>query len=670
MMTGENMTGSRNEKRECRSRDGQDRTAYRLRSEQDNFGITIPEDYDLAIRELRMQYNDIRVAAEKNVDEQSRLFRIFDHAGIAAVIIDDTTTIVRANRQFEVLTSLRRRHIEGKMDWAWFLAPGQEEVLSRIDHQLRRRPTSAACQTYEVRVTTREKVIRRVRVIISRVPGTRWNLAFILEPADNGAGIHGAPSLQKNLMRHDPVAMAGVLISDSDARVIHLNENAMRITGWSSDEARGRPAQEILNLLSEEEVETGQKPLTDPSENGVQSGGEHFGVILKKSGILVPIRYSVVQLRSEDRESRGYAVEFSELFQKEPATGDRVSEDTRDCSRPSRDPHDTWYCLDRNGQVIAIEGNFGKPGFLEDDVRGWHVSRIIHPDDRDRAIQLLERARTQGGQDTPQRFRIITPSHELHWVENTSLPSHERWGKDAWYAGVLHDVTDEMLREQALLETIKKLSLLNSLTRHDMRNQVLALQSYVYCALDEKPGSGVIDHLMNILSVSERISDHIGFMKNYDAMGSCAPRWCRIRDIMPQTSGACVQVQNSCNGFEIFADPMITQVFFNLADNAVRHGGDGGEDIHVGCGFSGDSLVISVEDNGAGIAGGDKELIFERGVGKNTGMGLFLIREVLSITGLTIRETGTPGKGARFEITVPQGSFRVAGPQPDQNRSG
>ncbi len=55
----------------------------------------------------------------------------------------------------------------------------------------------------------------------------------------------------------------------------------------------------------------------------------------------------------------------------------------------------------------------------------------------------------------------------------------------------------------------------------------------------------------------------------------------------------------------------------------------------------------------------DKERIFEWGFGKNTGLGLALSREILGITGITIHESGSPGKGAMFEITVPPGSFRT-----------
>jgi len=102
---------------------------------------------------------------------------------------------------------------------------------------------------------------------------------------------------------------------------------------------------------------------------------------------------------------------------------------------------------------------------------------------------------------------------------------------------------------------------------------------------------------------------------------------------------------------------MTNRVFFNLVDNARQHGGHVTE-IAVRCEHASDELVIIVEDNGVGIAMDEKEKIFEKGYGKNTGFGLFLAREILAITGITIRETGSAG--ARFEITVPREMWRNA----------
>ncbi|MCX6691513.1 MAG: ATP-binding protein, partial [Methanoregula sp.] len=71
-----------------------------------------------------------------------------------------------------------------------------------------------------------------------------------------------------------------------------------------------------------------------------------------------------------------------------------------------------------------------------------------------------------------------------------------------------------------------------------------------------------------------------------------------------------------------------------------------------------DNLIIIYEDNGIGIKKEDKEKIFRRGSGKRSGFGLFFSREILSLTGITMKESGEPGSGARFEITIPAGMFR------------
>ncbi len=92
-------------------------------------------------------------------------------------------------------------------------------------------------------------------------------------------------------------------------------------------------------------------------------------------------------------------------------------------------------------------------------------------------------------------------------------------------------------------------------------------------------------------------------------------------------------------------------------DNAVHHGGKitfirfSGKREDGGC-------MIICEDDGHGVAAAKKENIFIRDFGEKTGLALSLAREILSITGITIRETGEAGKGARFEIVLPDGACR------------
>ena len=157
----------------------------------------------------------------------------------------------------------------------------------------------------------------------------------------------------------------------------------------------------------------------------------------------------------------------------------------------------------------------------------------------------------------------------------------------------------------------------------------------------------------------------IKFTKEYESIGVVSPIWQDIRALvntaMTEAPLGNVMVKNNLpNEGEIFADPLISKVFYNLLENAARHGVKI-TTIRFSVEESGDDHLIVCEDDGVGVPVEEKEKIFERGFGENTGLGLFLTQEILSITDITIRETGEPGKGARFEMTVPKGAFRFVG---------
>jgi signal transduction histidine kinase len=87
----------------------------------------------------------------------------------------------------------------------------------------------------------------------------------------------------------------------------------------------------------------------------------------------------------------------------------------------------------------------------------------------------------------------------------------------------------------------------------------------------------------------------------------------------------------------------------------------------ISCRYSieGSDLVLVYEDDGVGLSDASRARVFERGMGIHTGFGLFMVREILGMTGITISETGSAGKGVRFEIRVPKGGYRL---KPKDNR--
>lgn len=230
------------------------------------------------------------------------------------------------------------------------------------------------------------------------------------------------------------------------------------------------------------------------------------------------------------------------------------------------------------------------------------------------------------------------------------------------YLLVLHDVTDLLHEKAALKKVNEKLGLLGDITRHDSLNQLTAVTGYLELALESEDIGEIRKDLRKSLTAAENVRHQLEFARDYSSLGRGSPQWF---DLVAVAQSALIyagqngmQAGISCTGVKIYADPLFERALFNLAQNAVAYSRTATE-FRISCTPEGDGLVIFVEDNGIGILDEEKEIIFRRGVGKNTGLGLFMVREILGITGMTIRETGTAGSGARFAITVPPECFRT-----------
>jgi signal transduction histidine kinase len=111
---------------------------------------------------------------------------------------------------------------------------------------------------------------------------------------------------------------------------------------------------------------------------------------------------------------------------------------------------------------------------------------------------------------------------------------------------------------------------------------------------------------------------------------------------------------------------VIGKVFWHLIDNSVKHG-EKVTEIRITAHESASGCVLVYEDNGVGIPEKKKKDLFTKSFGKVTGFDLFFVHDILDISGMKIDETGIPGKGARFEITVPGGHYRFS-PADTKNR--
>jgi PAS domain S-box-containing protein len=238
--------------------------------------------------------------------------------------------------------------------------------------------------------------------------------------------------------------------------------------------------------------------------------------------------------------------------------------------------------------------------------------------------------------------------------------------KKGQFVTVFENVTQRKQTEDALREANKKLNLMSSITRHDILNQLLVLRGFLELSREYvRDPQNMKTCIEKEEAAALQIQHQITFTRDYQNMGVKEPVWQPVREIIGNVVKilpmGTVQVEVTCGDLEIFTDQLLEKVFYNLIENALRHGGMEMTVIRISSHASGSGITLVVEDDGIGICREDKKHLFERGFGKHSGLGLFLSREILSITGITITETGVPGKGARFEIEVPHEGYRYTG---------
>jgi PAS domain S-box-containing protein len=318
--------------------------------------------------------------------------------------------------------------------------------------------------------------------------------------------------------------------------------------------------------------------------------------------------------------------------------------------------------IDVNRSFCAILGRT-----REELMSGGFIS-VTHPDDAE-ASQLWVQ-RMLAGEDVPMNLekRYVHKDGHVIWAEVSTTLLKDRRGKPRYFITEIKDIS-ERLRTAAQLDELerslqlsrRRLSLLTELTRHDILNQLTASLGYLELARGGTKEEDALKDLERLRVSLERIQKLAEFTRMYQDVGFAAPEWQGVGALVSvsadQIAASRIELVADCGDYQVFADRMLESVIRNLMDNSVRHGRNV-KNIRVACALSSEALKIVYEDDGIGIAEADKERVFERGFGAGSGIGLLLAREILAITNISIVENGQPGRGARFEMTVPPESWR------------
>jgi PAS domain S-box-containing protein len=297
---------------------------------------------------------------------------------------------------------------------------------------------------------------------------------------------------------------------------------------------------------------------------------------------------------------------------------------------------------------------------------------LVHPEDRERARREFWATLDSPAEVFRSEHRSITPDGRTLWLQVRGRIRRDASGKATWIAGLIIDVTESRLAEQALrrAEKLAAAGRLAATVAHEVNNPLEALVNVIYLAqLAEGLPQEAAEHLRvadgELRRMTHIVRQTLGFYRE-----TTVPRSTGIRRLVSEVlelyrsrslSRGLTLRASELSGDEVFAKIIageIKQVVANLLANAIDATPAGGS-VETSVVPLEDAVEIAVSDTGCGISEANRKHLFEpfftTKADVGTGLGLWVSKGIVEKHGgsISIDDSSQPGTTVRVRLPRP-----------------
>ncbi|MDE1167536.1 MAG: KinB sensor domain-containing domain [Pseudomonas sp.] len=326
---------------------------------------------------------------------------------------------------------------------------------------------------------------------------------------------------------------------------------------------------------------------------------------------------------------------------------------------------DGLLMIDRQGRLEHLNPVAQRQLGWEDDRLGMSLGEALGRPELNDQLTLILRG---GSLERALEDLSFEVDGEARLLSYSLTPVSHVEGQILGAVMVLHDVTEQRAFERVRSEFVLRAS-------HELRTPVTGMHM-AFGLLQERvhfaPESREADLLSTVNEEMQRlmqlINDLLNFSRYQNGLQKLTQAPCNIPELLEraharfihqaQALGIELLIEHPDNLPRLFADQaQLDRVLDNLIDNALRHTPENGR-IRLQARRHAERVIISVEDNGEGIAYGQQGRIFEPfvQVGRKkggAGLGLALCKEIVQLHGGRMGVYSRPGQGTQFYMTLP-----------------
>ena len=330
---------------------------------------------------------------------------------------------------------------------------------------------------------------------------------------------------------------------------------------------------------------------------------------------------------------------------------------------------DLVFVKDRDGEyLLANEATAEAYGKTPEEVEGRSEADIIpevgdSTEFRQDDLEVIE----SGEPKAISEETLTTADGETRILQTTKIPYEVPETGENAVLGYARDVTELKEYERTLEQQRDSLTLLNQVVRHDIRNQLMVVESYTELLEDSLPDDRsrtyartVIEAAKQAAEITETAKDVTDVLLQVGAertpMSLRDELTEQIETIRADQDRATVSVDGAIPDVTVLADDLLESVFRNLLTNAVVHNNEDVAEVAVSARVRGDAVRVSIADNGPGIADRQKEQIFQEGEkgleSGGTGVGLYLVKTLVDNYGGDVWVEDNEPTGSVFVVEL------------------
>ncbi|MDQ0737811.1 ATP-binding protein [Pseudomonas sp. W4I3] len=326
---------------------------------------------------------------------------------------------------------------------------------------------------------------------------------------------------------------------------------------------------------------------------------------------------------------------------------------------------DGLLMIDRQGHLEHLNPVAQRQLGWDEERLGQGLSEALGRPEMDEQLQLVLRG---GNLERAPEDLEVEVEGELRLLTYSLTPVSHTQGHILGAVMVLHDVTEQRAFERVRSEFVLRAS-------HELRTPVTGMHMAfgLFRERAKFPAESREADLLDTVNeemqrLMQLINDLLNFSRYQNGLQKLTLGPCDVIDLLEHARARFAEPANA-QSIELLVEAQsdlprlyadkaqLERVLDNLLGNALRHTAEGGQ-IRLQARRHGERVIISVEDNGEGIAYGQQGRIFEPfvQVGRKkggAGLGLALCKEIVQLHGGRMGVYSRPGQGTQFYMALP-----------------